>query len=208
MGAVGSVPVMGVMVGVWLVGGTGGCRTRPKATDDPVRAVKRFMAAVESGDAEAVFKHLGPRTRQRLERNARLASAQTVGTVKLKAVDMLSVGARAGAQARWTPKTFRVVEKSQKKAVVEVAASKPPHVLLDAGRLKIVVTAGTARSVRPSVEDGRKVHAAWPVVGLAGVGCLFPAGSEGRLVVGFKERVHLVRGRGGGWRVELSWKDD
>jgi hypothetical protein len=58
----------------------------------PEGAVQLFLKAVESGETEGVYKLLAPRTHQRLEALAKLASAQTGGRRKLKPVDLLVTG--------------------------------------------------------------------------------------------------------------------
>jgi hypothetical protein len=58
----------------------------------PEGAVQLFLKAVESGETEAVYGLLAPRTHQRLEALAKLASAQTGGRRKLRPVDLLVTG--------------------------------------------------------------------------------------------------------------------
>jgi len=178
------------------------CGQRQRA-EDPVAALKRFMAAVELGDSKIVWKYLGPRTRKVLAERARMASAQTVGTVRWKAADMISAGTRHGARPRWVPRTYKVIKKTKNRAEVEVAAPSPRHVVLDGGKVAIVVVSGSGRLVRGVPEPRFIIRDAWPLLGLTGVALRYTGDKSGRVIVGRKTRVELVMQKGK-WRVELE----
>jgi len=90
------------------------------ASRSPAGAVRAFEEAAREGDLERVVKLLGPRTRARLEADARAASEQA-GRRTILPSELLAAG--------WTPPRFepdvvREVSRAGGAAVVEVVGER------------------------------------------------------------------------------------
>jgi hypothetical protein len=98
----------------WVVAAllVAGCGAGGRSPEGVVRA---FAEASEAGDRDAVFRLLGPRTRARLDADARTA-AQPSGRRAVPAADLLAVG---WFPPRWHLRDARELERDGDHAVVE-----------------------------------------------------------------------------------------
>jgi hypothetical protein len=98
-----------VALGLSLLGGCGAGSRSPEGV------VRAFAEASEAGDREAVYRLLGPRTRARLDTDARRA-AQLSGRRTVPPPGLLAVG---WLPPRWHVRETRELERDGDHAVVE-----------------------------------------------------------------------------------------
>lgn len=188
-----------------MIGGALGCGKRAKDLD-PVSVVKKLVDAVSRGDAKAIQGLLGPRTRSRLEEYARKANAQTAGRLKLKPLDLLSVAGRNPPTGFWVPTRFELVQKTGAESFVEVSAPAVRHQKVEAGPVKLILTASMPEGIGVSPRPIFQIRRAFPFAGFDAAVYLFPAGSRVTLELDRRVRVRLVRHRDR-WKVELDLEE-
>jgi hypothetical protein len=120
-----------------------------KVDHSPTGVVKQFVATSLLADTQkrhrGLYKLLGPRTQARLKASAAQATATTATTAATAATaasagsettgarrkyaphEMLSASFRPGAKGNWTPKSFKLLGKTESTARVEVRGEKKGH---------------------------------------------------------------------------------
>jgi hypothetical protein len=111
-----AVSTVAAAIALALVMSGRGCAAADATPDGAVRA---FVAAARSGDREATWALLGPRTRERIERHAVDASEKVGGAKRFHPLDMFDVSAGQGSGSL----RVRVAERSGDDAVVEVTSN-------------------------------------------------------------------------------------
>jgi len=92
---------------------------RDTPASDPAAVVESFVAASRNGDRAAVYQHLGPKTRARLQEA--LQSAKRVsGRLELRPHDFLSVGQ---APPAWEASSYRTTQTGPKTATVSISSA-------------------------------------------------------------------------------------
>jgi len=120
---------MSVCMFVWMTGCSGG---GPGAS--PEAAVRQLIASARAGDAAAVYRRLGPRTRGRIE--AILASARKSGGARLlRPEDLVTVG---WVPPAWEASNVHEQNRSGEEADVEAVSAngdrQTVHVVREAHR--------------------------------------------------------------------------
>lgn len=85
----------------------------------PEVAVRQMLQAAKTGDREGVFRLLAPRTRERLELEAKRTTDLVGAATRYSAADLLSIGSSTGVAA---PTDITVVEEFGDHAVVELVS--------------------------------------------------------------------------------------
>lgn len=85
----------------------------------PEAAVRDMLQAAKTGDRDTVFTLLAPRTRVRLELEAKRATDLVGASMRFTAKDLVSVGSSDGVAA---PTDITVLEELGDRAVVEVVS--------------------------------------------------------------------------------------
>lgn len=85
----------------------------------PEAAVHDMLQAAKTGDRDTVLELLAPRTRERLEAQARRATDLVGASVRFSAKDLVSMGSSEGVAA---PTAITVLEELDDRAVVEVVS--------------------------------------------------------------------------------------
>lgn len=85
----------------------------------PEVAVREMLQAAKTGDRDAVFELLSPRTRTRLEAEAKRATDLVGAATRYTAKDLISIGSSDGVAP---PTDITVVQERGDRAVVEVVS--------------------------------------------------------------------------------------
>lgn len=85
--------------------------------ETPEGAVRAFVSAARAGDRDAVYDLLGPRTRERLDADARRASDYVGGARRFAPRELLGVG---GGADRPAPRDYVLVSREGDTAIVDI----------------------------------------------------------------------------------------
>jgi hypothetical protein len=89
------------------------------STPGPDVAVSAMFEAAKTGDRDVVYELLGPKTRDRLEVEAKHATDLVGAAVRYSAKDLINIGA---SDASTTPTDITVIEERGDNALVEVVS--------------------------------------------------------------------------------------